>query len=234
MTRLHAIADDIWMHDGGTVSFFGVPYPTRMVLVRLPGGLWVWSPTVLDPELEAEVRALAEVRWVVEPNKIHHLFLRPWLEAFPEARAYAPPGLAARKPEISFAGELGDVPEPDWGGQIDQVVVGGSLVMDEVLFFHRPSSTCIVGDLIQRHEPEAFSVWQRYVMWVDGLLGAQGSTPREWRATFVRRGPARAALQRVLAWNAERLVIAHGTCALSNGHDVLRRALAWITRPWPV
>ena len=65
-------------------------------------------------------------------------------------------------------------------------------------------------------------------MRLDGLVGERGSTPREWRASFLRRGPARAARERVLGWNAERLIIAHGDCVHSGAAGVIERALAWI------
>jgi hypothetical protein len=43
--RLSAFGPDIWIADGPTVPFYALPYPTRMVLVRLgEGGLFVWSP----------------------------------------------------------------------------------------------------------------------------------------------------------------------------------------------
>ncbi|MCA8925488.1 MAG: tetraacyldisaccharide 4'-kinase, partial [Planctomycetes bacterium] len=53
--------------------------------------------------LEAEVRALGTLRWLVTPNKIHHLFLGPWLERFEGAVALAPPGLPPRRPDLRFA-----------------------------------------------------------------------------------------------------------------------------------
>ena len=100
--------------------------------------------------------------------------------------------------------------------------------MQEAMFFHPRSRTCLVGDLVQRHDPAAFSPWRRALMRMDGLLGPGGSTPREWRASFVRRGAAREALRTALAWQPERLVIAHGACAHQDGAAVLRSALAWL------
>ncbi|MBW2460800.1 MAG: DUF4336 domain-containing protein [Deltaproteobacteria bacterium] len=233
MQRLTSFGERLSLADGPTVDFFSVPYPTRMAVAELDGGLWVWSPVELDEDLEREVRALGDVRWVVSPNKIHHLFIGPWLEAFPEASAFGPPGLAARREDLAFAGELTDTPDEGWAHDIDQVIVGGSPVMDEVLFFHRPSSTCIVGDLIQRHDPESFDGWRRAMMKLDGMVGPAGSTPREWRASFFRRGEAREALDKALGWQPERLVIAHGACAAVGGTEVLETGLHWITRAWP-
>jgi hypothetical protein len=66
------------------------------------------------------------------------------------------------------------------------------------------------------------------LMRLDGLVGDRGSTPREWRASFLRRGPARSARAQVLAWKPERLVIAHGACARENATEILAQALAWM------
>ncbi|MCB9797201.1 MAG: hypothetical protein H6741_31320 [Alphaproteobacteria bacterium] len=233
MSTLEPIADDVWIADGPTVSFYGFPYPTRMALVRLPEGLWCWSPVALTPALEAEVRALGELRWLTEPNKIHHLFLGPWLEAFDGAVAVAPPGLAARREDLRFAAELVDGQPAPWGEGVEHVVIGGSAVMDEALFFHRASSTAFVGDLIQRHDEAAMHGWKQALMRLDGLVGPEGSTPREWRASFLHREAARAALARAVAWDPENLVIAHGACAFGDGAQVLHDNLSWIERRWP-
>ena len=93
----------IYVADGPIVSFFGIPYPTRMAVVRLSdGSAWVWSPIALTDELCASVNAIGPVRHIVSPNKIHHLFLAEWAKRWPEARMYAPPGLAKRRPNLHF------------------------------------------------------------------------------------------------------------------------------------
>jgi hypothetical protein len=215
--------------DGPVVSFLGFPYPTRMALVQLrDGGLWVWSPTALTPELERMVDSLGPVRHIVSPNKIHHLFLNEWAEKWPEARLHAPPGLARRRPDLHFHAELADEAPPDWNGDIDQTIFRGSIAMEEAVFFHRRSRTAIFGDLVQRHDPMQMKGVKGLLMRLDGLVGEHGSTPREWRATFLRRGPARTARARVLAWEPEQLVIAHGACARENAKQILTQALAWI------
>jgi len=219
----------LFVADGPVVSFFGFPYPTRMAVARLAdGSAWVWSPIALEPELERALDAVGPVRHIVSPNKIHHLFLAQWAARWPEARLFAPPGLAARKPELHFHGELGEEPDPAWAEQIDQVLFRGSLFLQEVAFFHRPSRTAILGDLVQRHDPARMTGWKGLLMRLDGLVGEHGSTPRDWRASFLRRGPTRAARARVLAWKPEQLVIAHGACAKGHATPLLARALAWI------
>ncbi len=226
---LEPFGPSIYFADGPTVSFYGFPYPTRMVVVRLSDGpAWIWSPIALTDELASAVEAIGPVRFIVSPNKIHHLFLAQWAERWPEAQLYAPPGLAKRKPDIPFAAELGDEPDPAWAADIDQVVFHGSLAMEEVVFFHQPSRTAIVCDLIQRHAEENMTGWKGMLMRLDSLVGEHGSTPREWRASFLKRAPARAARAKVLGWQPERLLIAHGQCAQSNATTIIQQALKWI------
>ena len=226
---LEEFGPSLYLADGGTVPFFGFPYPTRMAVARLSdGSVWVWSPVALTDELINEVQAIGSVRYIVSPNKLHHLFLNEWADQWPDARLCAPPGLARKKPELRFDTELGDEPNPAWAADIDQVVFRGSFAMEEVVFFHRASSTLIVCDLIQRFPESKISGWKGMLMRLDGLVGEQGSTPREWRASFLRRGPARTARKKVLGWNAERLLIAHGECAHSEAAEIIAAALSWI------
>lgn len=225
--QLEPVGESLWLAEGPTVSFFGIPYPTRMAVARLAeGSLWVWSPVALDAALRREVEALGAVRFLVAPNKLHHLFLGEWKEAFPEARLYAAPGLAARRRDLRFDAELGEEAPEEWGGEIELVPVPGSVAMTEVLFRHRASRSVLVADLVQKLDPPPG--WRGWLLRLDGLTGPAGSTPREWRASFLRREPARRALRRALGWHPERLVIAHGRCVLEEGERALRESLAWL------
>ncbi len=220
---------DLYLADGPTVSFFGCPYPTRMALVRLSSGkLWVWSPIALTKELADAMEAIGPVGYIVSPNKLHHLFLPQWRKRWPEARFYAPPGLAAKKPEVRFDAELGDLPDSPWSSDIDQAVFRGSFALNEVVFLHRASRTAIFADLIQRFPEAAAKGWVGLLMRLGGIVGEHGSTPRDWRLSFLSHAAARAAKQTVLAWKPQRLVIAHGECADSGADEIIAAALKWI------
>ena len=226
---LEEIGPSLYVADGPVVSFYGFPYPTRMAVVRLSdGSAWVWSPVALSDEFFNSVEAIGPVRHIVSPNKIHHLFLAEWGERWPEARVYAPPGLAQKRPDLRFDAELGDDPDPAWKADIDQVIFRGSLAMEEVAFFHHASRTAIICDLIQRHPEATMTGWKGMLMRLDGLVGEHGSTPREWRASFLRRGKARVAREKVLGWKPERLLIAHGECAQTGATSIIDKALGWM------
>ena len=219
----------LYTAEGPTVSFFGFPYPTRMAVARLTdGSAWVWSPVALTEDIVRFMETFESVGHIVSPNKLHHLFLAQWHDRWPDARLYAPPGLAERQPDLPFDAELSDTPDAAWAPDIDQTIFRGSLAMQEVVFFHRRSRTAIVGDLIQRHPETAMTGWRGFLMRIDSLVGETGSTPREWRASFLRRGQARAARAKVLNWNAERLLIAHGECAQTGATEIVDKALRWI------
>jgi hypothetical protein len=226
---LQEFGPSLYIADGPIVSFYGFPYPTRMAVVRLSdGSAWVWSPVGLSTELAESVETIGPVRFIVSPNKIHHLFLSEWAMRWPDAKLFAPPGLAKRRPDLKFDHELGDEADPAWAADIDQVIFHGSVAMEEVVFFHRQSRCAIVCDLIQRH-PEAKMVgWKGWLMKMDSLVGEHGSTPREWRASFFRRKLARAARKKLLSWNPERLIIAHGECAQTGASGIIADSLSWI------
>ena len=226
---LQEFGQSLYIAEGPTVSFYGFPYPTRMAVVSLSdGNAWVWSPVALSDDLVDSVESVGPVRFIVSPNKIHHLFLSEWASRWPDAKLYAPPGLVKKKPELKFDAELGDTADPAWATDIDQVIFHGSVAMKEVVFFHRQSRCAIVCDLIQRHNEADMTGWKGWLMRLDSLVGEHGSTPREWRASFVDRRAARSAREKLLSWQPERLLIAHGECAQTRASEIISDSLSWI------
>ena len=172
---LEHLGPEIWIADGGIVSFFGYDYPTRMAVVRLDdGGLWLWSPVEPTPELQEEVRALGPVRHLVSPNKLHHLFLAAWRAKFPEAKLWGTASTIARFGDLRFSGTLTDDPPPDWAGQIDQYHFTNSPFLDEMTFFHRKSRTAIIADLSQPFSEQCSGAALAEVAAVDRAAGAVG------------------------------------------------------------
>lgn len=229
MTALQPFAPDIWVAEGPVVSFYGFPYPTRMVLIRLTGGgLFAWSPIALTPELKAAVNAIGPVAHVVSPNKIHHLYMGEWQDAYPSAKLYASRGLPQKRKDLRFEATLGDAPAAAWAADIDQVEMGGSSAMNEIVFFHRQSRTAIFADLIENFRPGWFKGWKGWLARLDGIVMPNGGAPREWRFTFKKK-IARAALARILAWQPEQVVVAHGELTRSDGAAFIRKSFRWLT-----
>ena len=231
---LEAIGGNIWLLEGEVVDFYGFPYPTRAVVVRLDAGeLWIWSPVALRDGMAEAVAALGPVAHLVSPNKIHHLYLQDWAARFPDAQLWGPLSTLRKRTDLRFETPLDDEAPPAWRGQIEQVRFHGSLFMDEVVFFHRGSRTAVLADLSENFGDgfleQHWSPWQRAIARVWKIDARHGCAPLEWRLSWLRRAPARAALSRLLDWNPEQVVMAHGEWQRSAGRAYLERAFAWLS-----
>jgi len=219
---------DIWISSGRDVVSAGFRYPTRMAVIRLEsGGLFVWSPTALA-DVRAEVDALGPVRFIVTPTAMHSTFLAEWRKAYPEARLFAAPHSRKRSKHIPFDADLGDAADAGWAKEIDQAVMRGNAIAEEVVFFHWRSSTVLVADLIQHFPPGWFKGLQALVARLDGMTGKEPRVPQKFRLAFTNRKAARKGLTRVMAWPAEKVVMAHAEPVRTEGRAFIGRAFRWL------
>lgn len=229
MPVLEQFGDDIWIASGPVVTSMAFRYPTRMAVIRLSGGrLFVWSPVAVSPELRAEIDALGDVSFLIAPNSLHYVFLREWKAAYPQAALYAAPGVRERCKAIAFDADLGDDPPSDWSGEIDHAVMRGNLITTEVVFFHRKSGAVLFADLIQHFQSGWFSGWRAVIARMDGMTGPAPQVPKKFRAAFVDRKAAREGLKRILAWPAQRVLMAHGEPVTRDAQPFLARTFAWL------
>jgi hypothetical protein len=226
---LQPFGDELWIADGPTVRFYGMPLPTRMTVVRLPNGqLWLHSPVQASPELLREVSLLGEVRHLVAPNHFHHLALKPWISAHPMATLHIAPGLKRKRPDLTAHTRLTDAPDPAWGSALDQHLFQGSSLMEEAVFFHRRSRTLIVTDLIINLDAQRLPLSWACFAHVDRILAPSGEVPRTFRATIRKPEAARQSLARMRAWEPERLLMAHGLPVERDAVAFLDRAFRWL------
>ncbi|WP_235857810.1 DUF4336 domain-containing protein [Marimonas lutisalis] len=99
----------------------------------------------------------------------------------------------------------------------------------EAVFFHRASRTLILTDLIENFEAAKLPWWMRIAARMGGILDPDGQMPRDMRATF--RGhhdQLRAAVERMIGWDPERVIVAHGRWYRRDGAAELRRAFRFL------
>jgi hypothetical protein len=202
-----------------------------MAVIRLSDGtLFVWSPIALTDALCAQVDALGPVGHIVAPNTLHHVFVPDWQRAYPQAQVHAAPGLRAKRSDIAFDADLGDVPPAAWADAVDQVTVPGNAITTEVVFFHRPSGTVLFVDLLQQFAPGWFSGWRSVVAKLDLMTVPQATVPRKFRLAFRDRRAARVAVGRILDWPTKKVLMAHGRPIDSDGQTFLRDAFRWLCK----
>lgn len=224
------ISENLWIYEGETVSFFHLPYSTRMTVIRLSDQrLWIHSPVKLSQALQDEIEQLGKVSYLIAPNKLHHLFLLEWIARYPEAESFAAPGLQEKRSDIQFTKLLNNDAEIEWCDEIEQLLFKGSPAMEEVVFFHKDSKTLILTDLIENFDPTVFNGWQRVIAKLTGIVAPKGKTPIDWRLSFVfGKKVARPSLQTMLDWQPDNIIIAHGKCIFGQGTVFLRQSFSWL------
>jgi hypothetical protein len=223
---LRALGRDIWVEERQQ-AFYGLEVGTRMTVVRLAdGSLLLHSPVSLDAGIRSELDALGRVRWAVAPNRVHHLYAGRVASHYPDVQLYVAPGLERKRPDLVFAGVLGDeAPEP-WRGQLDQCFFRGRPYENEVAFCHRTSRTLILCDLAFNFR-ERTHPFTRLLMQAIRSYGRFG--PSRLDPLLIRdRRLARASLERILSWDFDRVVVAHGDVLESGGRAALREGYAWL------
>lgn len=219
------LAQDIWHVSAPVKLPAGARLDTRMTVVRLASGdVLLHSPVRMAPETQAAVAAIGPVRFVIAPNLYHHLFVGHALAQFPDAKLFAPSGLAQKRPDLPLPSLLSGEPLPGVDGELVQVLVEGAPKMNEVVFFHQPSGTLITSDLVFNVlHPEGLMT--RLVM---SLMGTNGqlAKSRMWGMLVKDRAAFDASVARILAWDTSRLIMAHGDVVEQNAGAELARVLA--------
>jgi hypothetical protein len=230
MQNLQQVDENIWIYNGSTVSWYGMPYTTRMTIVRLNNGeMWIHSPGKINDGLIGEIQALGNIGYLISPNKIHHLFIQDWAALFPSAKVYSSPGLEEKRKDIAFDHALSDTAEVAWKYEIDQLIFKGSKVMEEVVFFHKESKTLILTDLVENFHPDHFKGLRKVLARITGIISPNGRTPLDWRVSFIfNKAKARVCLQKIINWNPKRIIISHGECIEHDAITFLKKSFSWL------
>ena len=236
LNTLKRVAENVWIVDGPAIKF-GFPwpkfdFPTRMTICRLPERrLFVHSPTELDEDLRKQVDGLGEVTWIVEPNRIHYWWAPEWRAAYPDAEVWLAPRIREQAGKrIDFeTKELADAEGYPWDEAIDTFAIEGGF-MTEYDFFHRPSRTLILTDLIENFETDKTgNPILRMLLHIGGVAAPGGEMPRDLRMTFKSHtAEMRREVEAMIAREPERVVIAHGKWFEENGTEELKRAFHWL------
>lgn len=212
------IADGVYVLESPQ-RFYGLEVGARMTLLQTDGGTLVHSP--IDVPVEA-VSAAGDLRWVVSPNRLHHLHAGPWLTHGLEG--WAAPGLPEKRPDLLFAGVLERGVAP-FGPDIGVYPLSCFPMTNEVVLLHRPSRTLVVTDLVFHFGPDA--PWlTRAAMAMS--LGYPGCCSTVLERVGFRRAVAREEIGALLELDFDRLVMSHGRIIETDGKESLRGAFRWL------
>ncbi len=240
---LEPVCPDIWRAPYDVFMPGGVHFPTHTAVLRVGGGLLLYSPGPVSDALAEALAELGPVRWLVAPNAFHHLHVAAAHARYPQAEVWVPPGLSTRAgvalPPHRVIGErspahdaASEGPRPaSWDGVLDVAMIRGAhgigRQLDELCLWHRPTATLVVCDLV--FNLHRWRGWQMSM--VLRMAGAHKrlAQSRLWRLATTDRAAAAQSVHRVLRWPCRRVVPCHGEVVSgAETHRRLRDALGWM------
>ena len=231
MPKLQEFAKNLWIMDGPDVRDMGILFTTRMTIVKLSdGSLWIDSPVPVPPEALAGITALGPVKYLVAATPRHVWRLESYHTLFPDAQLWVPKPspFTLKKENLTFTGILGDVPHNGWVEDFDQLAFKGNPLIEEVFFFHKSSRTVILDDLIQVHPIVKGKPVRNLFFKLFGAASPYGGVGLDLRLSFVKRKLARQSLDKLLSWDFDKLIIAHGDCIEKDAKPFVVRAFRWL------
>ncbi len=220
------VPGQIW-HAESPLTVAGLRFKTRMSVVRLEDDkLWIHSPIRPTRELVAELDAKGEVAYVCAPNRYHHFYLLEFLSHYPSAVLFLAPGLSEKRRDLPPSRVLTNRSEPEWRGELEQLLFAGMPWLNEVVWLHGSSKTLLLTDLCALYGSDA-SPTTRLLARALGVYQTLG-VPRSVRLLVRDRDAARRSRDGILQWDFDRVVVAHEQIVHAGGKRAFRAAFSWL------
>ncbi len=225
---LRKIEQDIWVAEQ-PLRYFGLSVGTRMTVFRLKSAeLVVISPIPTTDEIIDQLNQLGSVKHIVAPNLYHYFFAAEFKAHYPNATFWAAPGLKEKKPNLPIDQTIKEATGSLWNG-IEHVYFngfktlgsGGFESLNECVFFHTDSRTLILTDTAF-HFDESFPFLTRFASSITGDYKKLSPSIFERIAT-TDKGSVRESISKVMLWDFERIVMAHGSVIEQGGKELLRK-----------
>ena len=121
-----------------------------------------------------------------------------------------------------------NLPLQAWKIDFDLACLQSNRLIEEVFFFHKKSRTVILDDLIQIHPIVKEKPLRNALLKLEGVVSPHGGVGLDLRLTFINRGLARRSLEKLLSWDFDKLIIAHGPCIEKDAKAFVERAFRWL------
>lgn len=203
-----------------------------MTVVRLTNReIVVVSPIQVDSETVGQLNQLGTVAHIVAPNLYHYLFAADFKALYPEATFWAAPGLKLKEPDLPIDKMIEDETAQPWNelkvvffDGFKTIGSGGFDLLNECVFFHPKSRTLILTDAAFNFD-ESFPLATQLAARVGGGYKSLSPSLLEKIATTDKK-KVKESLNRVLDWDFERVIMAHGSIVETDGKRKLRMGYA--------
>jgi len=229
---IREVVQDVWTFSRPFNLFNRIPVGGRSTAIKLQdGSLWILASTPLTAETGRKLGELGEVRYIVAGNAFHHMFLKPYKDAYPNAKVIGPEDLGPKKTVEGW--ELDAVfsaAQPDtkhgFEDEIEHCYFSGQKNKD-IAFYHRASKTVVSADLLfnlPSTEQYTFSKISPHFPILSGFR------PDSWmmRAFVWSQERDKATMQRdahkVASWDFDKFIPCHGNVIESNAKQAWKDA----------
>lgn len=227
MTLKVVTPDQIW-HAQYDIKFGPLRLSTRATFVKLNSGdLWVHSPVPVTERMFRQLVEIGPVKFVVAPNKAHHLFFRQFLEACPRAQGFIAPGLAEKIKNLEGYSILDERANAKWSEDFDSVLIEGLPVLNETVWFHRLTGTLILTGLLFCFAPRPLGL-SRVVAQLLGVYDRVGMS-RTMKFMVKDKAAFARSVVHIRQWEIERVIMAHDQIIEKDVAAKIDRAFEWLS-----
>lgn len=219
---MQALAENLWiMHF--PMRALGMELGRTVTLIGLRSGELALHSTAPFTRADVEeISAIGQPDFLIEATLFHDTFAATARKMFPDAMYLAPEGFShlTTVPTSSLA-----TPPDSWKGELEVLRLEGMPKIEEHVFFHRPSRTLIVADLIFNFGQDA-TTWTRFLFrWLSGITDYPGMS-RLFRSMIRDREAFARSTQQMMRWDFDRVIVGHGDIIETNGKRAMVAALA--------
>lgn len=210
------------------VRFGGMDLFGRTTIIRLENGeLLVHDPCVVNEKIKSRIDELGTVKYIIAPGTYHHLYVKDFQASYPDAETFLCPGLESKRPDLQFDWLLGNKADSRWADVLEQVLIQGTRHITEVAFYHKPSGTLILVDLLENigddYRHEAGFLLKFYWKVIFHMWNNPKAAP-EYQLGWGDKQIVRSGLEKILSWDAKRLILSHGETIEGDVNRFLRNA----------
>ncbi|MEO0768202.1 MAG: DUF4336 domain-containing protein [Cyanobacteria bacterium J06649_4] len=235
---LESVAPDLWTASQ-PFKYLGLNVGTRMTVVRLNDQkLTVISPIEPTETLQNELSQLGTVAHIIAPNLYHYLYAESFKRCYPTATLWATHGLKEKKPQVPIdrviqpdnnnreerdleERNLWDTLEATFFSGLKTLGTSGIDDFNEWVFFHKASCTLIVTDVAFFYD-NSFPFVEQLMARVLGCYETLAPSRLERIATKDKVS-IRTAVEKVLSWDFDRVIVAHGRVIETGGKQAFQQ-----------
>lgn len=229
---IREVTTDVWTFSRPLSLFNRIPVGGRSTAIKLQdGSVWILASTPLTADTGRKLGELGEVKYIVAGNAFHHMFLKGYKDAYPDAKVIGPEEVNAKK--VSEGWQLHatfSAAQPDlkhgFEDEIEHCFFSAQKNKDTA-FYHKASKTVIAADLLFNLPPtEQYALSQTS----PNFPILSGFKPNSWimRAFVWSQERNRATMQqdvhKVASWDFERFIPCHGNVIETNAKQAWKDA----------